>query len=100
MAKSASGILRQALVAAAKAEAQALTDRELLRRYADDGDQTAFALLVSRHTAMVLGVCRRALPTVQDAEDACQATFLVLAKKAKSPRWQTSIANWLYATAR
>src|SRR5437879_5139992 len=49
---------------------------------------------------MVFGVCRRALPTVQDAEDACQATFLVLAGKTGSGRWQASVANWLYATAR
>jgi RNA polymerase sigma factor (sigma-70 family) len=49
---------------------------------------------------MVLGVCRRALPTVQDAEDAAQATFLVLARKVRGTRWQPSVANWLYATAR
>jgi DNA-directed RNA polymerase specialized sigma24 family protein len=75
------------------------TDRELLARYTG-GDEAAFASLVSRHTAMVLGVCRRGLPTLQDAEDACQATFLVLARKAGSGRWQSSIANWLYTTAR
>ncbi|MFO0807835.1 MAG: sigma-70 family RNA polymerase sigma factor [Gemmataceae bacterium] len=77
-----------------------LTDRELLRRYAAEGDEAAFAALVQRHTGMVLGVCRRVLPTVQDAEDACQATFLVLARKAASTRWQPSVANWLHATAR
>jgi RNA polymerase sigma factor (sigma-70 family) len=49
---------------------------------------------------MVLGVCRRVLPTVQDAADACQAAFLLLAQKAKAGRWQPSVANWLYATAR
>jgi RNA polymerase sigma factor (sigma-70 family) len=75
------------------------TDRELLGRFSS-GDQTAFAALVSRHATMVLGVCRRALPTMQDAEDACQAVFLVLAKKAGRLRWQPSVANWLYATAR
>src|SRR5262249_31366076 len=48
----------------------------------------------------VLGVCRRLLPSAEDAEDACQATFLVLARKAGSQRWQPSIAGWLYATAR
>src|SRR5258708_7388232 len=74
------------------------TDLELLTQF-NTGDEAAFAALVERHGGMVLGVCRRALPTVQDAEDACQATFLVLASKAKSGRWQTSVANWLYSTA-
>jgi DNA-directed RNA polymerase specialized sigma24 family protein len=55
---------------------------------------------VRRHGPLVLGACRRVLPNVQDAEDACQATFLVLAQKAKSNRWQPSIANRLYTTAR
>jgi RNA polymerase sigma factor (sigma-70 family) len=76
------------------------TDRELLRRFAEDNDQSAFAVLVDRHAGMVQGVCRRSLPTVQDAEDACQATFVVLARKAKEMRWQSSVANWLYTTAR
>jgi len=75
------------------------TDRELLTRFAK-GDQTAFAALVNRHGGMVLGVCRRVLPTVQDAEDACQAAFLVLARKASDRTWQSSIANWLYTTSR
>jgi RNA polymerase sigma factor (sigma-70 family) len=78
--------------------APAPTDRELLARFAA-GDQRAFEALVRRHTGMVLGVCRRVLPSVQDAEDACQATFLVLANKAGG-RWQESVANWLYSTAR
>jgi RNA polymerase sigma factor (sigma-70 family) len=76
------------------------TDRELLRRFSREKDQGAFETLVNRHTSMVLGVCRRSLPTLQDAEDACQATFLVLAKRAKDGRWQESVANWLYTTAR
>src|SRR5262249_51210655 len=76
-----------------------LGDRELLRRFAEEGDQEAFAALVRRHGALVLGTCRRLLPTAQDAEDACQATFLVLANKAGSQRWQPSIANWRHATA-
>ncbi|HKB04377.1 MAG TPA: sigma-70 family RNA polymerase sigma factor [Gemmataceae bacterium] len=76
-----------------------VSDRELLRRFAA-GDQAAFTGLVRRHMPMVLGVCRRALGNAQDAEDACQATFLVLSRKARTGRWQPSIANWLYATAR
>jgi RNA polymerase sigma factor (sigma-70 family) len=90
------GILRVALSAADELR---LTDRELLARFVA-GDQTAFATVVKRHTGLVIGVCRRVLPSVQDAEDACQATFLVLARKAGTGRWQPSIANWLYTTAR
>ena len=95
-----SAILRKVVRSAAALDPPAVTDRELLRRFARDNDQPAFEVLVTRHTAMVLGVCRRALSNVQDAEDACQATFLVLANRAKSVRWQESIANWLYTTAR
>src|SRR5262249_58407768 len=76
------------------------SDRDLLRRFNEDGDQSAFAAIVQRHTALVFGVCRRALAQQEDAEDACQATFLILARKAKSIRWQPSIANWLHTTAR
>jgi RNA polymerase sigma factor (sigma-70 family) len=75
------------------------TDRELLDRFVG-GDEKAFATLVNRHSGMVLGVCRRVLRNVQDGEDAGQATFVVLARKAKGGRWQESIANWLYTTAR
>src|SRR5262245_13399292 len=84
---------------AAGADESAPTDRELLRRFAG-GEEAAFAVLVARHAHMVLGVCRRLLPTAEDAEDACQATFLILARKAKGGRWQNSLANWLHTTAR
>jgi RNA polymerase sigma factor (sigma-70 family) len=77
-----------------------LDDRELLRRFAEEGSQEAFAVLVRRHAPLVFGACRRALPTAQDAEDACQATFLVLARKVRNHHWQSSLAGWLYATAR
>jgi RNA polymerase sigma factor (sigma-70 family) len=83
-----------------KGELAALSDRDLIRRFVESGDQAAFAAVVRRHTGMVLGVCRRVLHSQADAEDATQAVFLLLAKKAKGIRWQASAANWLYATAR
>ena len=99
MAQRAAAVGDSVLRAVRSAVAAEPTDRELLARFSD-GDEAAFAALVGRHGGMVLGVCRRVLPTVQDAEDACQATFLVLARKARGREWQPSIANWLYATAR
>jgi RNA polymerase sigma factor (sigma-70 family) len=100
MPASSTTVLRQYLRQAAGGEMAALCDRELLRFFADTGDQAAFGTLFRRHLNMVLGVCRRVLPSEQDAEDACQATFLVLSRKAKTQRWQASVANWLYLTAR
>ncbi len=100
MSGSRSEALRKVVRSAAALDLAAATDRELLRRFAREKDQGAFETLVNRHNAMVFGVCRRALPNVQDAEDACQATFLVLASRARDGRWQESVANWLYSTAR
>jgi RNA polymerase sigma factor (sigma-70 family) len=72
------------------------TDRQLLERFARQRDESAFGVLIARHGPMVLGVCRRLLFREQDAEDAFQATFLVLARRADSVRWQDDIGNWLY----
>src|SRR5580698_7373139 len=100
MSVSRSAALRKVVRSAAALDLPAATDRELLRRFVHENDQSNFETLVNRHTAMVFGVCRRALPIVQDAEDACQATFLVLASRAKDGHWHESVANWLYTTAR
>jgi RNA polymerase sigma factor (sigma-70 family) len=100
VARSNAAVLKQAVRSVeALVALSGASDRELLRRFAAENDQAAFAALVRRYTGMVLNVCGRAGPNVQDAEDACQATFLVLARKAKTGRWQQSVANWLYTTA-
>src|SRR5262245_36172939 len=78
---------------------EGLSDRDLLRRYLAAKDEAAFAAIVERHGGMVLGICRRMLRQAQDAEDAFQATFLVLSRKAKSIRKQESLGGWLYGVA-
>jgi len=76
-----------------------LTDAQLLQRFARQRDEQAFAVLLQRHGAMVLNVCRRRLANRHDVEDAFQVTFLILAKKAGSIRWADSIAGWLHLVA-
>jgi RNA polymerase sigma factor (sigma-70 family) len=76
-----------------------VTDAQLLHRYCHAGDEQAFTELVHRHGPMVLGVCRRWLRDPHAAEDAFQATFLVLVRRARSVRWHDSIAGWLHEVA-
>src|SRR6516165_6936263 len=88
--------LRRAAAPEAGAEA---SDAQLLQRYASAQDEAAFDLLAWRHAGMVLGVCRRVLGDAHEAEDALQATFLILARKAASVAGYRSVGGWLHTVA-
>jgi RNA polymerase sigma factor (sigma-70 family) len=79
--------------------ADRLDDVELLGAFVATRDEGAFALLVRRHGPLVISVCRRVLRNGHDADDAFQATFLLLARKAGSIRKGSSLASWLYGVA-
>jgi RNA polymerase sigma factor (sigma-70 family) len=77
-----------------------LSDRELLERFVAKRDEAAFEALLVRHARMVLGVCRNALANADEVEDAFQATFLVLVRKARSLDGRGSLACWLHRVSR
>jgi RNA polymerase sigma factor (sigma-70 family) len=93
------GVVRHLRTVAARQDAGGETDNELLERFVRGRDAAAFELLVRRHGPMVLGVCRRTLGNEADAEDAFQATFLVLVRKAAAIRPAGKVGNWLYTVA-
>jgi RNA polymerase sigma factor (sigma-70 family) len=100
MAKqSLNGALQHLRKMAAVQTYRRVSDRELLERFVGERDEAAFTVMIERHGPMVLGVCRRALSNSHDAEDACQATFLVLARRAASVRKKTSLSSWLHGVA-
>jgi RNA polymerase sigma-70 factor (ECF subfamily) len=92
-------VLDSLRTAASLQEALGQTDGQLLERYVAGRDEVAFEALVRRHGPMVLGVCRRLLTNPSDAEDAFQATFLVLVRKAPSVLPREKVANFLYGVA-
>jgi len=78
---------------------ESATDRQLLERFVLERDEAAFAELVQRHGSTVLGLCRRMLRDAHDADDAFQATFLVLVRRASAIRNRDSVGSWLYGVA-
>ena len=92
--------VRQLRGVLAARETAKLTEADLWERYVRERDEAAFETLVREHGPMVLSVCRRILRNEQDAEDAFQATFLVLIRKAASLRSPRTLANWLHGVAR
>src|SRR6266851_5521373 len=79
--------------------AMALTDAQLLERFVGHREEAAFEALVRSHGPMVFTLCRRLLHNAHDAEDAFQATFLVLVRKARSISKRESVGSWLYGVA-
>src|SRR5215470_11094159 len=91
-------VIGQVRQAALRQNGAGPTDDELLEWYLGQRDADAFEALVQRHGPMVLGVCRRVLRNQADAEDAFQATFLVLVRKAAAIR-SRNVGSWLYGVA-
>jgi RNA polymerase sigma factor (sigma-70 family) len=92
-------VLRTIRRAAGPPRVRGSEDRQLLEDFLGRRDEAAFEALLRRHGPMVLGVCRRLLRDPHDSEDAFQATFLVLLRKASSLRDRDVLANWLYGVA-
>ncbi|HEY7329165.1 MAG TPA: sigma-70 family RNA polymerase sigma factor [Gemmataceae bacterium] len=82
-----------------EASSGGVSDADLLRRFVNERDEAAFELLLWRHAAMVLHVCRQVLSDADAAEDAFQATFLVFVRKARSIGRGEALASWLYRVA-
>ena len=96
---SLAGVLRHVHELVAGHDADRLPDAELLERFTDCRDGEAFAALVRRHGGLVLGVARRVVADIHEAEDVFQATFLLLARRAGSVRDPRALAAWLHGSA-
>ncbi len=76
-----------------------MSEWQLLERYLDARDETAFEVILARHAPMVWGVCRRILDDSTDVDDAFQATFLVLVRRARQLGPNDALGPWLYGVA-
>jgi RNA polymerase sigma factor (sigma-70 family) len=94
-----SPILRVILQVVDDAEVRVASDQDLLHRFSERREAAAFHALLRRHGSMVLDVCRGVLGNEANAEDAFQATFLILARKAASIRKAASVGSWLHSVA-
>ncbi len=92
-------LLRDIQILFESGTASGLTDRQLLERFIHHRDPSAFEVLVLRHGPMVLRVCRNLLHDPNDAQDAFQATFLILVRRSGSIRRLDSVGSWLYGVA-
>src|SRR5262249_1700292 len=97
--KPLAAVLRRLRHLVGGCEAQADSDGQLLERFAAAHDQAAFGELMRRHGPLVLSVCRRLLHDSNDVDDAFQATFVVLVRRAAGVRKEGSLASWLYGVA-
>src|SRR5713101_5014586 len=99
MATQMDTVIRHLRRAVLRQDATGGTDGQLLASFIEQKDEAAFEVLVRRHGPMVFGVCRRVVGNHHDAEDAFQATFLVLVRKAASIQPRELVGNWLYGVA-
>src|SRR5215469_9730587 len=97
--RSTNSVLRHLRQVVLRHQPDGLTDAQLLEAFLIQHEEAAFAALVRRHGPMVFGVCRRILGNRHDAEDAFQATFLVLLRKASSIRPGQAVGPWLHGVA-